>query len=527
MRSVSTGETSEVEDGSAALLCWTVAAFLLRILLLWRFEYVISPDGVAYLTLGRALVGGDFQQGLSTYFPPLYPLLVGLATLVFRDPELAGRMVSVVAGSLLVVPTYRLVRRRHGARAARLGACLVALHPLLVYYSTVLLTEATYTLLFTCGVVAGWSALSSGKARTHALAGALFGACYLLKPEASGFLLLLLVPVLGAKLFRRERTWQSCARNALSLCAGFVLLALPYLIYLHAQTGAWTLSGKLAGHLWQGDRAPGDTPPPSVLMPDVTTAVVQLTKALRYEFEVFNLIFPPPFIALAALGLFRTGWTRARFRREIYLASFVAAALAGYAVTLPNIRFLVPLLPLLLCWTSKGVIEFEGWMVETLRRRGGGNELTRRARRLVVPLVVAVLLASLLPLSVYLLRGDKWSDYHGQKRAALWIKEQTPGRAPTVMSTAPVAAFYAGGRHVQLVDEDYAALVARARRERVDYIVVNERNVKDMSLRALLDEGGPHPELRLAHSLADAPGHKILVYALADTAQGARQGETP
>lgn len=516
-----------------ALLGWTLLAFLLRFFLLWRLEHVISPDGVVYVNLGRSLIEGNLREGLSTYWPPLYPLLVGLASLLFRDAEFAGRFVSVVAGALLVVPAHRLIRAWYGRRIALLGASVIALHPLLLYYSTVLLNEATYTLLFTCGVLAGWSALSGGRARIHLLAGATFGACYLLKPEAAGFLLLLVAHTLiGGKLFGDKFSFKSAVRNALSLGAGFLLLALPYLLYLRREIGAWTLSGKFAGHLWQGSRRADDLAPQAgaLLVPDAATAVVQLTKALRHEYEVFNLIFPVAFVLLAGLGLFRRRWTRERARRELYLFSFVVACFAGYAVTLPNIRFVVPLLPLLLCWLSKGVVEFEGWAVETLKnvkRKGvpGAKGFPARARKFVAPLVVAALLASLLPLSVYLFRGDKWSDYYGQKLAARWINEHGATREPAIMSVVPVAAFYAGGRHVALKDETPEAMVERARREGVAYVIINERNVKRMNLRALLDERAQHPAgLRLAHSLALAPDHKILVYALEAQPE---QGGTP
>lgn len=516
---------------------WALVAFALRLLLLCGVEGVISPDGIAYVSLGQSLAAGNLREGLDTFYPPLYPLLVGAASVVFRDAEFAGRFVSVVAGALLVVPAHRLIRVWYGRRVAQVGAGIVALHPVLVYYSTVLLTESTYTLLFACGVLAGWRAVSGGRARAHLLAGAIFGACYLLKPEAAGYLLLLAAHALLAAKFSAAGARLKCAaRNVIPLGAGFMLLASPYLLYLRGATGAWTLSGKFAGHLWQGSRRAGDAlaPAATTLVPDAGLAVAQLAKALRHEYEVFNLIFPAAFVVLAGLGLFRRAWTRGRARRELYLFSFVAATLAGYAVTLPNIRFVVPLLPLLLCWVARGVVEFAGWAARTL---GGFRRAQtfppRRARKLAAPLVVAGLLASLLPVFGYLLRGDKWGDYYGQKLAAVWIKGRQQGgarEAPVIMSTVPVAAFYAGGRHVALVDADYAALVERARREGVAYVVVNERDVRRMSfLRPLLDEGAQHPGLRLAHGLAVAPGHKILVYALdAEGGQDAPRGaETP
>jgi 4-amino-4-deoxy-L-arabinose transferase-like glycosyltransferase len=505
-----------------AILFWTLLAFLLRLCLVWRFEQVISPDGVQYVALARSLAAGNFKEGLSTYWSPLYPLLVGLSSLLFRDMEFAGRFVSVMAGSLLVIPTYKLTRIWYGARVALIGACLIALHPLLIYYSSVLLAESTYTLLFTTGVLAGWSALTGDKARAYLLAGATFGACYLLKPEAVGFLLLLLAAVLVQTLRARASRFKTFARNALLLCTGFLLLAAPYLFYLRRETGAWILSGKFDGHLWQGSRlAGGDLAPSRLpLVPDLITIIVQLTKALRFEYEIFNLIFPPTFVLLVGLCLFRKRWTRERAWRELYLFSFIAATLAGYAVTLPNIRFIVPVLPLLLCWLAQGIDEFAAWAVETLSRFKGAVSFLPAVKKLVVPLVITCLLASLLPLFVYLLRGDKWGDYYGQKRAALWIKEHDAAPAPVIMSTAPVTSFYTGGRHVALVDEDYEAFITRARREGVSYVIVNERDFRYMSLHALLDEQSIHPGLRRVYDFEESPEHKIVVYAVESAGQG-------
>ena len=396
MRSAAADDTATTEDpagmGQAlsislpvgelrAVLGWMLLAFLLRLLLLSCLDHVISPDGVQYVSMGRNLVAGNLRDGLSTYWPPLYPLLIGLFSLVLRDAEFAGRFVSVLAGTLLVLPTHRLARRWYGRRVAVICAAILAVHPLLIYYSTVLLTEATYTLLFTCGVLAGWSAITGGKVRAQLLAGATFGACYLLKPEAAGFVLLLLAAMAGATFLHRRLSAKTSLRNALLICVGFLAVALPYLFYLRQASGAWMLTGKFGGHLWQGSRKTGEIGPlVTTFLPDLTTAVVQLTKALRYEYEVFNLIFPLPFVLIAGLGLFRTSWTRVRVARELYLFLFVAAALAGYAVTLPNIRFLVPLLPILLCWVASGVVEFEKWLAETLARVKVTRKLLPRRR---------------------------------------------------------------------------------------------------------------------------------------------------
>jgi 4-amino-4-deoxy-L-arabinose transferase-like glycosyltransferase len=504
------------------VLAWALAAFALRLAVTLCFEQVITPDGVEYVALGRRLVAGDIANGMSTYWAPLYPALVGVASLVFRDAEFAGRFVSVVAGALLVLPAHRLARRWYGRRVALVCVALVALHPLLVYYSTMLLTESAYTLLFTCGVLAGWSALSGTRARAYAAAGAVVGTCYLLKPEAYGFVPLLLLMILARRFLTKAGPRGSSWKNALLFVAGFLAAASPQILYFRWRIGGWMLSGKTAGHLLLGAGEGSTTP-----VGGVADAAVVIAKALRFEYEIFNLIFPTAFVLLVALGLFRRRWTRARALRELYLLAFVAAALAGYAVTLPNIRFLAPLLPLLLCWVSKGIAEFAAWSRETLARLRAAEGLRARAGRLVAPLAVALLVASLVPLFAYLMRGDKWGDYYAQKRAGVWIKEREGARgaggAPAVVSTAPVAAFYAGGRNVVLKGEDYDGLISLARREGAAYVVVSERDFRRTdTLGALLDARAQHRGLRLAREFTEAPGGRVLVYEVEADAGGGR-----
>ena len=425
------------------------------------------------------------------------------------------RMLASVAGGLLVLPVYFLTRRAYGRRVATCGAALVALHPLLIYYSTEVLTESAYTFFFICGVLAGWQALSTKRARPYALAGLAFGACYLLKPEAIGFVVLLLALALVSGLKSIPR--KSLLVNCLWLLACFLMLALPYLIYIRAETGTWTISAKLSGHMWQGNRF-GDRALSAGggLLPGLSVMFAQMAKALRSEYELLNLIFPPTFIALAALGLFRSRWTGRRARYELYLLLFILATLAGYAITLPNVRFFVPLVPLALGWVARGAVEGEKWFRQTSSgmRKGKGR---RSSRGLFMSFVVALLVLSMVPLFIYLMRGDKWGDYTGQRQAGLWIKEQVRGdHWPLIMSTAPISAFYADGGQIEIEDEDYAAFIARARQQRVDYILINERDIRQTQLWPLLYEDSAHPGLRLVYQQTNVPEHKILIYVLAN-----------
>ena len=60
------------------------AALVLGALYTWASRYGMSPDVIDYLDMGDAFVKGDWRNGLSGLWSPLYPLLLGSALRLFR-----------------------------------------------------------------------------------------------------------------------------------------------------------------------------------------------------------------------------------------------------------------------------------------------------------------------------------------------------------------------------------------------------------------------------------------------------------
>jgi len=521
------------------LMILVSSAMLIRLLFL-RFEVVITPDGFNYAMLAEALAAGRFREGFSAFWSPLYPVLVSVALVLNGNVEVAGRVVSLIAGSLLVVPVYYLIKESFGWRAAVLGASLIALHPLLIYYSLLLLTEAIYTTLLMTGIFVGWRALRGGgnddstraaKPVQFFITGALFGLCYLTRPEAFGFIALMLVWTLGARLFTRTGDSKTILRNALFLLLGFLILALPYVIYVRQQTGVWTISEKFSSHILGGSRFATALPEAAAGGgggggSTTTRIIVRLTKAFKQQYQLTNMVFPLPFVLIAGLGLFRTRWTRLRAFKNLYLLSFLAAAFVGYVLTVPNVRFMVPLVPILIYWTANGIIEIVRWFAESR----GIETLTRHSRRTRVAailVVAAVLLASVLPLFVYLLRGDKFTDYTRQKQAGEWIRQHNTKPSPLIMSSAPIASFYARGRYVELPDEGVAAAVNQARRDNADYIVVSARSTRGTASAPLLDERQPHPSLQFLQRFGRRSDLSVLVYGVTKSGEALPSSGVP
>lgn len=524
-------------------------ALLLRLSVL-RLQTPITPDSVYYATLGKHLVSGNLEEGLSTFWPPLYPLLVGLSSLLFRELETGGKFVSVLAGSVLVIPVYSLIRILYGRDAALIGALLVALHPTLIHYSTALLTESTYTTLFVTVLFAGLRALSGGTCVDFFSVGVALGACYLLKPEAIGYVSLMAVLTLCTALSGNHLPPSEVLLRIMTLVAGASLLSLPYILFLRRATGGWTISDKFRAHVhpseslerrwlglsegWtttladrlyagasrKGDSLENTKPPAAAAASSLRRMTARSLEALRLEAGLLlSGMTPPHFVVLMGLGMLKAEWWK-----ELYLISFLTFTLIGYALCpdVINDRLLVPLLPVTICWVAGGLKAVEDWLVKFFKQTN--------MSRVVVPfinpatlrlLVITTLVFSMLPWVIYTLMAIPAAPMVEYKQAGRWVKEHS--EPPTlIMAAAPFIAFYAGGRPVYLPAEDYQTVVEHARRINVDYVAIDEALISNgvwgnneySDLRFLLDERSHHPELRLVYRFDSMPRRKILIYAL-------------
>ncbi len=224
---------------------------------------VVDWDETYYYILGRNLVTGRGYtlNGLShTAFPPLYPLFVGLASLVTSGISTATSYVSAVAGAFLPIPVYFLARDVHGRRAGIFAAGAVALWPVLFYfapYSAGTITyahamyfgsEPLYVTLIASGFLFIWLFSRYEGWRNALLAGAFFGLASLVRSEGPVVFAVLFV-WLAVILAVRRRLWKRKAFLQFAAIAfAMVVVFSPFLIHVKAATGRWTLGAKLGNN---------------------------------------------------------------------------------------------------------------------------------------------------------------------------------------------------------------------------------------------------------------------------------------
>ena len=133
------------------------------------------------LLAGRGLIVSD---NLRAYRPPLYPLVLAGLYAVFGVSIRVAQFLNVVLGVCSVWLGYNLARRVFGSDAGTWAGILLAVYPLLLYYTGQLLTETLFVFLLALGL---WSLLRLQRSAPWAsliLPGIIFGLAALTRPTA-------------------------------------------------------------------------------------------------------------------------------------------------------------------------------------------------------------------------------------------------------------------------------------------------------------------------------------------------------
>ncbi len=374
-------------------------------------------DEAAYLAIARNLLAGNGYRELvgavDLQQPPMVAILamIGLA-LHLPLAWAASGPAHLLLGSLVVLPMYGLGRELYGPRVGLMAALLGAIYPALavspLYWST--MTEPPYVLFILAGLYAtlrcaqslgGQTATAGRPLGWAALMGGAFGLGYLVRPESLVYLAMMLV-YLGIVWFASGHHQPSKVLASAGIAVAItVLLALPYVLYLHRATGLWLASGKQGVSMdisWayandsqaMHDKAAASLDPsgkeilwlsPEGFQKTLTGWIAEDPRrfAVLVQTNIRNTwhalfhedLFTPWIVALMALGLFGQAWTRPRLRRELVLL-LALVPLAGLWVFFVLSRFLAVDVAIGLIWAAAGLAQLSRWAGDT-----GKNLLTK------------------------------------------------------------------------------------------------------------------------------------------------------
>jgi hypothetical protein len=312
------------------------------------------------------------------------------------------------------------------------------------------------------------------------LSGFFLGLAYLTRPEGIGYVLVYLIwAVVEGGL---EKKWFKRSIFIGALILTIFIFVIPYVIYIHQETGGWLISKKALSVQSDLLKESPEEVDPSIGIDQnkpvsgdskilwITHNIIQFLPSVTYRylrayhFSLWLFLF---------FGLIRV--RRKSIDYELFIASLVLFHLVSLSTFLPStIRFSIPVIPLSLLWAGTGLLEMKRY----LEKIKGAN-----AEKVIFLLVVLVILSQ-LPQS---LKPER-SFRAGQKKVGLWLKQNTPPDA-IIMSNSPQETFYADREFMMLPlgismhrhhGKSYNEIIHYAKAKGVRYILV-DKNTHEMN----------------------------------------------
>jgi hypothetical protein len=369
-----------------------VAILFLAALRAWDARHDVSPDGIAYLDLSDAVLQGRWVGLVSTYWSPLYPLLIGLARLALAwtplgTPANEFALVHVVNfglfGVSFVAFEWLVVEATKSAAGWGNHALVTTWGRVAAYVLFGALTLAmsppsltTPDLLVNAACFAAFASILRLERRTTPPDACLLGASLGLGVLAKSFMLPFSVLVLGLLALRYR--FRGARVLAFATVAWLIFTA-PWVAAMTHSTGHFTLgdTGRL-NYIWfvDGQEPPNGPELPAATMVETTGQLVpglslmreangtnplwldparwypalrphwdaaRQLAVLRHSLQYYLTLFSPLLlagalrIALADVKRLRTAW-----RRAWPIVLPCAAGLLAYALVYSVARYLVP-----------------------------------------------------------------------------------------------------------------------------------------------------------------------------------------
>ncbi len=256
---------------------------------------------------------------------PLMIWIFSIAERFFSDPLLAGRVTSVVIGSLTLMGLYKLAARFFNEQTAAVAALLYSVIPIFVFYNRQALMEAGVACVGVWSLIALISLLDKPTIKNGALLGVALGVGFFIKSSS----LLFLVPsvlILGFFLIRDKKI--ALVKASVVSLVSILLVDLP----LFFQPLFWKTFSSNDRYSY-------------TLKELLEFPVISWFKHLLVFFEI-GLVFVTPLVFLLFFIGMHQFWRSKNKDQRIFLIYFLGALLLEIIVgRSQSQRYLVPFLP--------------------------------------------------------------------------------------------------------------------------------------------------------------------------------------
>jgi 4-amino-4-deoxy-L-arabinose transferase-like glycosyltransferase len=194
-------------------------------------------------------------------WPPGYGLLATPVYLITGNMELAATGVSIAGYFVAVIAAFYAGKTITNSDSSGLLAGITVASTPLVLQATglLLIVDMAFAAIYLCcfALTAQWI-FHGPSLRTAAFLGFLAGTAYLCRPE--GAAIALVVPIFMVMMIGRYKDQLGIQRKqgrflpVAVFYITFLILAVPYVVFLHHHTDSWMISGKTNFNLHAGEK---------------------------------------------------------------------------------------------------------------------------------------------------------------------------------------------------------------------------------------------------------------------------------
>jgi 4-amino-4-deoxy-L-arabinose transferase-like glycosyltransferase len=461
----------------------------------------VGTDGAINALIGKNIVEG---QGFSLFgephliFPPLLPILIAFFFRLTSNLELSAHL-SVISFALLSIPLfYLLVRELFSEKVAAISTAFLGFNGTIVWsYSTFVnpgILVASFLLASILILLKTDKNIEAGKLDKIGLAffilGVFIGLAYLARPE-----FFFLFPILMFFNYYRIFQWGKLILILSMFLAGFLIVSLPYICFLHNNLGYWTISGKTNGlallftevkNSEELERPVGDKLLTAIISPPPVNQKIaeliwsnkffflksyfkNLNNIQRYTARTFGIL-----MLFLGLGL-REFIIRRRLRELTIILLFLTPVLvAAFGVGDPA-YYTTHFYPLLIIFVGLGVSSFHSEVSSLFK-------LNRFRSRMLLNILMAALISySFFPVIqgyFFLPENYKPEEF---KFLGTWMASNISGiENEIILARKPDVSFYSGAKW-QIIPyvETYEELIRLMKVNRIKYLVADDRYFKE------------------------------------------------
>jgi 4-amino-4-deoxy-L-arabinose transferase-like glycosyltransferase len=476
---------------------------------------VISTDGVIYVEYARQLASGNFDGLKDIHYFNLYPVFILAFQKVFSDWETSGRIVSVLFGTLSILPLYLLTRRLTNDRFGLVTSFLYAISPRVVEYSSDVLREPLFWFFFFSGLYLAVTAFMEKKFLLLLLASLFQILALLTRLEG------ILAPFILVSWIIYRRMKGHVEKRYFGHFLALYLLSLAtfsifFLFLMKSITTEWQFGqlGERIRHMELKIALPKtvfrEELKSMVAVSGLTSRFVDLATEHRYVLYLSELTYKsfksmgPIFFGLFVIGILKNR-NSLKDGRDFFIIWVAFSAVGSYINLLSHIYFttrhgLIISIPLFL-WVSKGLFELASILAERINSKPAIRPFFFSPAKIIMILV----LLFTLPFNFETLRADKLE----LKYAGLYLKNNNfSGKKIATIPRLTRVVFYADGHPISLVELRDPFVVRKELEEKGSpYLLLDEES------KRLMEEKGDL--IRAGFEQIEVPGfERLKAYSL-------------